>query len=413
EGMADNAAAFADTPVRYYPYVEPAAGAGSGLLEALAAQACVVVTDEFPCFFLPRMIAAAAGRVDVRMEQVDSNGLLPIRAPGDRVFGRAVDLRRWLQKNLAPHLRETPRARPLAQLGLAAAHVPQAILDRWPAASAAMLRGDADELAALPIDHGVEPVTDRRGGHGAARERLTKFLDSALGRYDEDRNHPDREGGSGLSPWLHFGHLSVHEVLAELGRREDWTPDAVGTIANGKREGWWHMSAAAESFLDELVTWREIGLNFCARRADYDRYDSLPDWAKATLGEHEKDRRPHLYTFDELDEARTADPIWNAAQRELRRDGRIHNYLRMLWGKRVLEWSPTPEIAVEILIELNNRYALDGRDPNSYSGIFWVFGRYDRPWVPERPVFGNIRFMSSERTPAKVRMREYLAEFGS
>ena len=126
---------------------------------------------------------------------------------------------------------------------------------------------------------------------------------------------------------------------------------------------------------------------------------------------HAADARPEVYTHDEFDRAATHDPLWNAAQRQLRRDGRIHNYLRMLWGKKILEWSPTPEDALATMIDLNNRYALDGRDPNSYSGIFWILGRYDRPWGPERPIFGTVRYMSSENTARKVRVKDYLARY--
>ena len=150
----------------------------------------------------------------------------------------------------------------------------------------------------------------------------------------------------------------------------------------------------------------------CSRRDDYDQYESLPNWAQQTLAKHADDPREYVYTRDELEAAQTHDPLWNAAQRQLRREGRIHNYLRMLWGKKILEWSPSPQAALDVLIELNNKYALDGRDPNSYSGIFWVLGRYDRAWGPERPVFGTIRYMSSENTARKVRVKDYLRRYG-
>jgi deoxyribodipyrimidine photo-lyase len=160
------------------------------------------------------------------------------------------------------------------------------------------------------------------------------------------------------------------------------------------------------------VTWRELGFNMCRYRDDYDSYESLPDWARATLDEHTADPRPYLYTPDEFEAAETHDPLWNAVQRQLVREGIIHNYLRMLWGKKILEWSPTPRDALRTMIELNNKYALDGRDPNSYSGVFWVLGRYDRPWGPVRPVFGRIRYMTSKNTARKVRLKKYMERFG-
>ncbi len=137
----------------------------------------------------------------------------------------------------------------------------------------------------------------------------------------------------------------------------------------------------------------------------------MPDWAKQTLDEHRHDPRPYLYSLAEFEQAKTHDPLWNAAQIQLVREGKIHNYLRMLWGKKILEWTRSPEDALAVMIELNNKYALDGRDPNSYSGIFWVLGRYDRAWGPERPIFGKIRYMSSDNTGRKVQVKEYIARY--
>mgnify|MGYP000440960649 CR=1 FL=1 len=150
-----------------------------------------------------------------------------------------------------------------------------------------------------------------------------------------------------------------------------------------------------------------------SRRADHDDYESLPEWAKATLREHATDARSHVYTLADFATASTHDEVWNAAQRQLVREGTIQNYLRMLWGKKVLEWSRTPEEAWHVLVELNNRYALDGRDPNSYSGIGWVLGRFDRPWGPVRPIYGTIRYMSSDATRRKLGLRGYLARWGA
>jgi len=171
------------------------------------------------------------------------------------------------------------------------------------------------------------------------------------------------------------------------------------------------MSSSAERFLDELVIWRELGYNFAAHRTDYDQYRSLPEWTRNTLKSHAKDERVRLYTLQQFELAKTHDPLWNAAQSQLVQEGRIHSYLRMLWGKKILEWSKSPEEAARIMIHLNNKYGLDGRNPNSYSGIFWVFGRYDRPWAPLRPVFGTVRYMSSENTARKFRVAGYIRKF--
>ncbi len=149
----------------------------------------------------------------------------------------------------------------------------------------------------------------------------------------------------------------------------------------------------------------------CWQRTDYDQFDSLPDWAIKTLADHQRDHREHVYSLEEFERAETHDDLWNAAQRQLLREGRIHNYLRMLWGKKILHWTANAGDALQIMIELNNKYALDGRDPNSYSGIFWVLGRYDRPWGPERKIFGKVRYMASENTRRKLRLSEYLETY--
>jgi deoxyribodipyrimidine photo-lyase len=410
DGMQDNAAAFHKAGVTYYPYVEPEAGAGSGLLEALAKDAALVVTDDFPCFFLPQMVAAAGKKLPVLLEAVDSNGVLPIRAL-DKACFRAFDFRRAVQRTFAEHWAASPANAPLSRLELPKAKLAAHIHERWPSASAALLEGKPSALAALPIDHGV-PVLSYRGGLRAAKGTLTRFLEHKLEGYEEDRNHPDKGATSGLSPYLHFGQLSTHRIFAALAGREDWTPDALGGRARGERTGFWKMRPSAEAFVDQLLTWREVGLNFCAHNRDYQSFASLPPWAQKTLSEHKSDPRPVTYTRAQLEAAQTYDPIWNAAQRELLQEGRIHNYLRMLWGKKILEWSKTPEQALSTTVYLNDRYAVDGRDPNSYSGILWCYGRYDRAWGPVRPIFGTIRYMSSGNTEKKLWLASYLARYG-
>lgn len=413
QGMADNAATLNDRPATYYPYLEPHPGDGAGLLEALAARACVVVTDDFPCFFVPRMLRMAARRVPVRMEAVDTNGLLPMRA-ADKVYTRAFDLRRFLQKALPEHLRHFPLSDPLAAVKLPVLEeLPQEIKARWPAADVQDLAKYPDRLSQFPVDHQVAIVAGMPGGEMAAVERCRDFLDEKLARYGEERNHPEKDAASGFSPYLHFGHLSVHQVFAELAQQIAWEPGQLSMKVNGARSGWWGTDESTESFLDELITWRELGFNMCSQQHDYARYSSLPDWAKQTLAEHASDHRDPIYTLGDFERADTHDELWNAAQRQLLVEGRIHNYLRMLWGKKILEWSATPQEALATMVELNNKYALDGRNPNSYSGIFWVLGRYDRAWGPERPVFGKIRYMSSDNTARKVKVKNYIERYSA
>jgi deoxyribodipyrimidine photo-lyase len=408
--MADNARHFAGKRVHYYPYLEPRRGAGKGLVRELARRASVVISDDYPCFFLPHMVTAAASQIPVRFELVDSNGLLPMRA-ADKVFARAFDFRRFLQKSLLPHLADVPQPDPLLRVQLPKlTTLPARIVQRWPLADPAAVLNATHGLAAFPLDHSVRPVKTA-GGPEAALGALRTFLRRRLPNYESDRNQPEREGTSGLSPYLHFGHISAHQVFAALMKQARWAPNQVAKKPTGSSSGWWGTSPEVEAFLDQLITWRELGFNMCWQREDYDRYESLPDWAQQTLAEHAGDHRPSVYSREEFEAAETHDELWNAAQRQLVREGRLHNYLRMLWGKKILEWSASPREALQIMIELNNRYALDGRDPNSYSGIFWCLGRYDRAWGPERPIFGKIRYMSSENTARKVRVQRFVEQF--
>jgi len=425
DGMAENRRRLQRSAVHYRPWVETRHGAGRGLLAELGKGACVIVSDEYPCFFLPRILGAPAAGAPVRLAAADGNGLLPLRA-ADRSFQSAHDFRRYLHKTLRPHLLALPQAEPLRGVKLPAlAGLPAEIERRWPEPPSGLLDDDAsrdDEagraaaaarLAHLPIDHEVGVVATR-GGSAAGGEVLRRFVAERLPRYLEDRREPapEREAASGLSPYLHFGHVGAHALFAALTRREGWTPARLAERPTGKKAGWWGCSPETEAFLDELITWRELGFQFAARRDDHDRYESLPEWARSTLEQHARDPREPCYDHATLQAARTHDELWNAAQRQLLREGRMPNYLRMLWGKKILQWSASPRAALATLIELNNRWALDGRDPNSYSGIFWCLGRFDRPWAPERPVFGRVRYMSSESTARKLDVEGYVARHG-
>lgn len=198
---------------------------------------------------------------------------------------------------------------------------------------------------------------------------------------------PEVLRGTGISPQLHFGHLGIREIV-----------DAVLQSDADEEE--------IDAFLEQAVIRRELSFNMCFYNPRYDSLDALPDWAKRTLDAHRNDRRKPCYSYEELEAADTHDEVWNLAQRQLVACGVIHNYLRMLWGKKIIEWSETPEEAHRTMVRLHDVYALDGRDPNTHAGILWCFGKHDRPWAPERPIFGNIRWMSSAQTAKKVRLKE-------
>ncbi|SPD73357.1 Deoxyribodipyrimidine photolyase [uncultured Desulfobacterium sp.] len=409
DGMADNLSYFQSHRISYYPYVEPAKDAGKGLLISLSEKACVIVTDDFPCFFIPQMVKSVAANVSILMESVDSNGMLPLKA-ADRLFLTAYSFRRFLHKNLPDHLTQMPAREPLKEINLPPLkHPPESVFKSWPLASHNILATGSRSLSDLKIGHDVKPVT--KGGPLTGRKILNSFLKDRLTRYAQRRNMPEENATSTLSPYIHFGHISVHEIFHKVMNTEGWFFDRLSERATGSKRGWWGVGESAEAFLDQLITWRELGFNMCRHRDDYDKYESLPEWAVETLRFHEMDKRDYIYTVEQFENGLTHDPLWNAAQIQLVREGTIHNYLRMLWGKKILEWSPNPRIALEIMIELNNKYALDGRDPNSYTGILWILGRYDRPWAPERPVFGKIRYMSSKNTARKVRVVDYIKKY--
>ena len=410
EGMADNRQRARRSRALHYPYVEPTVGHGKGLLEALAADAAIVVTDWYPAYFLPRMIRAAGKKLPIALEAVDSNGIIPLAAHG-RAFTAARFYRSFVQKSLVSHL-TVPDADPLQRLRSVPrpGTLPTSITRRWPMTTPRLLSATPKALAALPIDHSIPP-SSIRGGTTAARRALRAFIGTKLERYGSDRNQPDHHATSGLSPYLHFGHLSPHEVFAAVMTRERWTTRKLQSANRGARDGWWGVSPSADAFLDQLVVWRELAFNACEYVPDHASYDSLPDWARGTIAAHSSDPRPHRYSLAKLEAAETADPIWNAAQRELASTGWFHGYMRMLWGKKIFEWSASGRQALERMQSLMDRYALDGRDPNSYAGYAWVLGRYDRPF-PERPVFGTLRYMTSESARRKLRLTRYLERYG-
>ena len=227
-------------------------------------------------------------------------------------------------------------------------------------------------LGKLVLDRTVAPVKRFAGGTSAARKHLDRFLVDGLAAYGTDRGRSDEAGASMLAPYLHFGQISPVEITLKV--RQTAAP------------------AAAAGFVEQLVVRRELTFNHVFYADDYDQYEGLPEWARKTLTAHRHDPRPHSYDLDGFAAGRTHDTIWNVAMKEMRVTGYLHNRLRMYWGKKIIEWSVNPETAFTSALALNNRYFLDGRDPNSYANIAWLFGLHDRPW-PARPIFGNIRSM--------------------
>ncbi|MBA4188915.1 MAG: deoxyribodipyrimidine photolyase [Planctomycetaceae bacterium] len=435
-GMRDNAAAAKRLGVTYWPFVETPDQPARGLVRKLAAEACAVVTDDYPAYIVPAHNRAIAVKCDVPVILVDGNSLVPLSQLGATVSA-AAHLRPRIHKQFAEAWKHRAVAEPTIPKAAKAKIDPPFTL--WDTT-----QDIAGFIASLHIDQCVAAVPGVEGGSVAGHAALHAFVTGKLHKYGEERNNPDapeRNAASGLSAFLRHGHLSIQEV-AEAVLGDDWTPAEINMGAKGKRDDFYCRDANVNGFLDEAITWRDVGYQWhFTRNAELGTRNSeqssatpssevrvpsfnfasfdfapgaataldltLSEWARATLRKHEADTRKHLYRLDEFEAADTHDPLWNAAQRELVATGRIHNYLRMLWGKKVLEWSKTPAEAYAVLEHLNNKYAIDGRDPNSYTGILWCFGLFDRPWAPERPVYGTVRYMTSENTAKKFKLAGY------
>lgn len=242
----------------------------------------------------------------------------------------------------------------------------------------------------LNIDKSIKPVTNYyKGGFTEADKKLVTFLQKKFQNYKENRNNPSLNCQTELSPYIHFGQISTQFIIIKVLEQSSMNDPNF------------------EVLLNEMILWRELARNYCFFNDNYNNFEGLPEWAKQSLKEHEKDQREYLYSCDEFETAKTHDKYWNTAQKELLEKGKMHNYMRMYWAKKILEWSRNPIEAFDIACYLNDKYLLDGRDPNGYAGISWCFGTHDRPWF-ERSIFGKIRYMNDKGLERKFDMNEYL-----
>jgi deoxyribodipyrimidine photo-lyase len=344
----------------------------------LAGDACLVVTDRGYLRHQREWRSEAAAAVSCPLFQVESDVVVPVEAASGKEEYAAATLRPKIHR-LLPEFLE-----PLAE---------QRVRHPVPDPGWETLPWEDPEhlLSGLDIDRSVPRVSGFRGGTTEARRRLQEFLAMGLERFAIDRNDPVKQALSGLSPYLHFGHISPLEIA--LGVGDSGLP-----------------STAA--YLEELIVRRELSMNFVFYNPRYDAIGALPAWAKKTLEEHARDPREYTYTRVEFEKGKTHDPAWNAAQLEMVRTGKMHGYMRMYWGKKILEWSETTEEAYRTALYLNNRYELDGRDPNGYAGVAWCFGKHDRPWG-ERPVFGKVRSMTAGGLARKFDVDRYIAMAGT
>jgi deoxyribodipyrimidine photo-lyase len=341
----------------------------------LAGRAAVLVTDRGYLRVQRRWRERIAKEAPCRFVQVESDVVVPVEAASHKEEYAARTIRPKIGRHLARFLRPLEETRPKR--------------DSLEAKLAGIDISDVGRLLGrLRVGRQALRVPHYRGGTAEARRLLAAFVKGALRRYEDDHSDPGKDALSHLSPYLHFGHISPIEIaLAVRGAR-------------GPRR------SSKDAFLEELIIRRELSMNFVTYNPSYDTYDGLPDWARATLAKHRPDPREHTYGRRALERARTHDPYWNAAQRELLVTGKMHGYMRMYWGKKILEWSRTPEEAFRTALALNNRYELDGRDPNSFAGIAWCFGKHDRPWK-ERKIFGTVRWMSDAGLARKFDMDAY------
>jgi deoxyribodipyrimidine photo-lyase len=342
----------------------------------LADRAALVVCDRGYLRPQKQWRARVAAHAGCRLVQVEGDVVVPVDLVSTKPELGARTLRPKLLRLRDDFLR------PLGRTHL---RVPA---DRLDAPSDVDLSDIPSLVARLRIDRSVAPVSAFRGGETEARRRLRAFIAHRLDQYAAARAHLGEPQVSTLSPYLHFGQISPVEIaLAVRGAQTDGTDRA--------------------SYLEELVIRRELSVNFVNCVPEYDRYNVLPDWARRTLAAHRTDRRQHLYDGGRLARAETHDPYWNAAMREMLATGYMHNHMRMYWGKKVLEWSSSPEEGYATLLRLNNAFFLDGRDANSYANVGWVFGLHDRPW-PERPVFGTVRYMNAAGLKRKIDIDAYV-----
>ena len=406
QGMKEHFDDAESQGLNYVSFVEMQPGQYKKLLMSLSSGASLLVTDEYPVFIMKERNETLPEELSVPYISVDSNGLIPLGLTEKDPYN-AYFFRKIMQKHFIEAYTHPPKQNPLDELkNRNRVQLPKDLFQGLPDAKDA-LSDIPSAISGIDTNHDIKPI-DWQGTRSAGLGMLGHFVRDGLLQYDEKRNDPDEKKTSQLSPWLHFGKISSYEaVKAVLDHQpEGWDLDSI-TFNKGSTGGFFNGNPNINGFLDEIITWREVGFHFAHHRSDYDQFESLPDWALTTLNEHRDDPREHVYTYEELALSKTHDEIWNAAQTQLREDGIIHNYLRMLWGKKVIEWTPDPETALEYLIDLNNSYAIDGRDPNSYSGIFWCFGRFDRAWQ-ERDIFGKVRYMTSRSTRRKVKLTNYL-----
>jgi deoxyribodipyrimidine photo-lyase len=420
EGVEEKRKAFAAKGILYLFYLQQDETFPKNTVADLAKDAALIVTDDFPCFIIPEHNKRIAEKAEIPVYAVDSNGMIPM-SKFDKENYAAYTIRPRIKRMLPDYdkpfveesvvcsadsfitgedsfLRSTSSFLRSTDFLLRS---PSSFLSnedfflrssvsvpRSPSSNAFNDETIANLVANCAINHDIKPSNIYKGGSLNAHKRLAHFIKNIFPKYHETRNECSVDGSSRLSPYLHFGFLSVYEIVEAVNNAD---------VPNESKE----------SFLEELIVRRELAYNFTRFNEKYDSLECLPNWTQESMRKHADDTRDRLYTLEQLEKFQTHDEIWNAAQRELVETGGMHNYVRMLWGKNIIGWTKSYEEAFAILEDFNNKYALDGRNPNSYAGILWCFGKHDRPWF-ERNVFGTIRYMTSGSSGKKFNAKKYI-----
>jgi len=372
EGLRETAQALRQRNIR----LVMRRGSPAAVAMELGREASLLVCDRGYLRHQRQWRQTVAREAACRVVQVESDLIVPVETASGKAEIGARTLRSRIHRQLADYLKPLPPiavGTPTGELKLEAIPVDN---------PAALLR-------TLRIDRSVPPVSGRfRGGTSEAERRFTEFLKNRLTRYEQNHNQPQTDDISCMSPYLHFGQIAPLYLALEV------------TQASAPQ-------AAKDAFLEEMIVRRELACNFTHFTANYDSYTCLPGWAQQSLAEHRRDRREYRYSAARLENAETHDPYWNAAMREMVCTGFTHNHMRMYWGKKILEWSRTPEDGFATTLALNNKYFLDGRDPNSYAGVAWVYGVHDRAW-PQRAIYGKVRSMMASGLERKCDIRAYV-----
>lgn len=413
EGFIDNAETAHRLGITYWPYVETPENPARGLLAKITQKACLVVTDDFPCYIIPEQIANLARKIEVSLLAVDDNGIIPL-SQYTSFSTTARSLRIKIHKLFADSYLHLPLSEPANEKKGMLPILPYQGTPPFRTFSCT-LQSVQTVLSQISFANSVRSNPSIRGGRKEGLRLLDEFVNTKIARYAEFRSPPAPQNitpVSHLSAYLHFGFISASEIVQrvlDISQSHRWAPDLLVMENRGQREGFFSSDPAVNAFLDELLTWRDIGYQWFWQKPSFRKgFEDLPEWAKQTRAIHDRDKREFLYSREDLFLGKTHDLIWNAGQKELRFTGRMHNYIRMLWGKKIIEWSPSWEEALGRMEEFNNLLAYDGRNPNSYTGFLWCFGMFDRPWFPERKVLGTVRYMSSDSTRKKFRLQPYL-----